>query len=257
MSNKGGVGKSTLSVSVGCALAVRHPGRVLLIDVSLQLGVCATHLDLKPATTLVDALRERDRLDETLLRQLATAHDSGLHLLAAPEDAVAGSQIDDDLIARVITLARRAYDYVIVDSYPLLDRVMMSTLDLSDRAYLVGESVVPTVLGLAKLVQLLDNLGFPADRQRIILNRFTNSAGNLKAADVAERLGRPVDHLLPFQSQVIVAANLGRPYILGARRFFSGFARGVDRIVAEIENMQSYASRARSSLNGAGVAADE
>lgn len=245
MSNKGGVGKSTLSVSVACALAARHPGRVLLIDVSLQLGVCATHLDLKPATSLVDAVLERDRLDETLIRQLATPHDCGLHLLAAPDDAVAGAQIDDDVMARVVTLSRRAYDYVIVDSYPLLDRLMMSILDLADRAYLVGESVVPTVLGLAKLVQLLDNLGFPPDRQRIILNRFTNSSGNLKAADVAERLGREVDHVLPFQSQVIVAANLGRPYILGARRFFSGFARGIDRIVGEIESMETHAAPAR------------
>lgn len=246
LSNKGGVGKSTLSVSTACALAVRHPGRVLLIDASLQLGVCASHLDVQPATSLVDAVLERDRLDETLLRQLATPHDCGLHLLAAPEDAVAGAQIDDDVLARVVTLGRRAYDFVVVDSYPLIDRLMVSVLDLCDCAYLVGESVVPTVLGLAKLVQLLANLGFPADRQRVVLNRYTSAAGNLKPADVAGRLGRPVDHVLPLQRQVVVAANLGRPYILGASRFFSAFARGVDRIVAEIERLETHAAPARS-----------
>ncbi len=245
MSNKGGVGKSTLSVSTACALAARHPGRVLLIDIALQLGVCANHLDLTPNTTLVDAAAERDRLDETLLSQLAVPHECGLHLLAAPNDAVEGAQIDDDLIARVVTLGRRAYEYVIVDSYPLLDRVMMSVLDLCDRAYLVGESVVPTVLGLAKLVKLLDNLGFPADRQRVVLNRYTGSTGNLKATDVAQRLGRPVDHVLPYQKQVVVATNLGRPYILGASRFFSGFARGVDRIVGEIEHLEVQSGPAR------------
>src|SRR5260370_40098984 len=37
MSNKGGVGKSTLSVNTACDLAVRRPGQVLLIDASLQL----------------------------------------------------------------------------------------------------------------------------------------------------------------------------------------------------------------------------
>ncbi len=85
MSNKGGVGKSTLSVNAACDLAVRRPGQVLLIDASLQLGSCALMLDLIPQSTLTDAVREKERLDETLLRRLTTRHECGLHLLAAPK----------------------------------------------------------------------------------------------------------------------------------------------------------------------------
>ncbi|HUG94097.1 MAG TPA: AAA family ATPase, partial [Planctomycetaceae bacterium] len=44
ISNKGGVGKSTLAVNAACGVARRHPGRVLLVDASLQLGVCASLL---------------------------------------------------------------------------------------------------------------------------------------------------------------------------------------------------------------------
>ena len=100
VSNKGGVGKSTMAVNAACGLAVRHPGRVLLIDASLQMGVCASLLDLTPATSLSDVVREADRLDETLLRQLAVPHTSGLHLLAAPADAVEAAEIDDEIISR-------------------------------------------------------------------------------------------------------------------------------------------------------------
>jgi pilus assembly protein CpaE len=49
ISNKGGVGKSTLAVNAACGLALRHPERVLLVDASLQLGVCASLLDLTRA----------------------------------------------------------------------------------------------------------------------------------------------------------------------------------------------------------------
>src|SRR5207244_3924871 len=121
--NKGGVGKSTVALNVACGLAVRHPDRVLLIDASLQMGVCAT----------------------------------------------------------------------------MLDRVMMAVLDLSDRAYIILESVVPTLLGGAKLLKLLTSLGFPPDRQRVVLNRYMNFAGNLKPADVAHLLERQVDHVVPYQ----------------------------------------------------------
>jgi pilus assembly protein CpaE len=88
ISNKGGVGKSTLSVNTACDLATRHPGQVLLIDGSLQLGICGLMLDIVPQATLTEAVREKERLDESLLRRLTQTHPSGLHLLAAPKDAV-------------------------------------------------------------------------------------------------------------------------------------------------------------------------
>ena len=97
--------------------------------------------------TLTDAARERDRLDSLLIRQLATVHSSGLHLLAAPNDAVEGAEIDDDLMSRVLTLSRQAYDFVVVDTFPLFDSVVMAVIDASDLSYIVLENVVPALLG--------------------------------------------------------------------------------------------------------------
>jgi pilus assembly protein CpaE len=252
VSNKGGVGKSTLSVNTACGLARRHPGKVLLIDASLQMGVCSTMLDLHPATSLTDAARQRQRLDETLLRQLTTPHDSGLELLAAPEDAIEAGEIDDEIMARILTLARRTYDFVIVDSFPLVDRVMMSVLDLSDRIFIVLESVVPTILGGAKLVQLLDGLGLLKSKQSVMLNRYSNFAGNLKPADVAERLGRPVDYIIPYQKKLLIATNLGRPYILQVGRWFNAFGKVMHQFIDDLETFENAPpSRGLSSANPA------
>ncbi len=171
VSNKGGVGKSTLAINTATGLAKRYPDRVLLIDSSFQMGVCASMLDLQASTTMADALREQERLDTTLLRQLTVVHPSGLHLLAAPNDAVVAAEIDDALMTQVLTLARRAYDYVIVDTFPLFDRIVMAVLDLCDRCYIVLENTVPTVLSGVKYVELLDGLGVEPERQRVILNR--------------------------------------------------------------------------------------
>jgi pilus assembly protein CpaE len=259
ISNKGGVGKSTLAVNTACALAERSPGRVLLVDASLQMGVCAALLDLRPTTTLTDACQERDRLDSTLVRQLATVHETGLHLLAAPADAVEASAVDDEVMARVLTLGRRAYDHVLVDSFPLLDRVMMTVLDVSDREFVLLESLVPTVLGAVKLLQVLQTLGFPADRQRLILNRYERFGGNLTPDDVARRLGRPVDHVIPYQKQLLTAANVGRPYILDASRLFSRFRPAVLRLADDIEGLQpsGRTARAQAGLHGRDGQAEE
>jgi pilus assembly protein CpaE len=211
------------------------------------MGVAAALLDLKPLTSLTDAIQQRDRLDETLIRQLATPHDCGLHLLAAPADAIEAAFVTDDLMARILTLARRAYDYVLVDTFPMLDQVMVAVLDLSDRAYLVLDGIVPTVLGAVQLIKLLDNLGFPRERQRVVLNRYTGAADNLKPADVALRLGRDIDHVIPQQKKLAIAANLGKPYVLGASRWW-GFGKAIRRLVDDIEAIQPLARSARASL---------
>jgi pilus assembly protein CpaE len=236
ISNKGGVGKSTLSINAACGLALRHPGDVLLIDASLQMGVAASTLDLRPEATLTDAVRERDRLDETMLRQLAVPHQSGLSLLAAPNSAVEAAEINDEAISRIITLARRTFRYVIVDTFPLLDGVVIAILDLSDRAYIVLENVVPTLLGGVKLVELLAGLGYPPEGQRVLLNRYTSIAGSLRPEDVATRLGRSVDLVLPYDKHVLMAANTGRPYALSPSRFF-GFGPPLKELIADVESL--------------------
>jgi pilus assembly protein CpaE len=235
VSNKGGVGKSTLSVNAACALAQRHPERVLLVDTSLQLGICALMLDLPPTTTIVDAIREQDRLDETLLRQLTLAHSSGLRLLAAPADALDASEITDEALARILFLARRAFDYVIVDTFPMLDSIVMAILDASDLVFLVVQGTAPSVAGGARFLPVLEGLGFPTARQRVILSRsYKRFVGDLTRSDIESRLKRTIDVEVPYEKQILLSMNTGVPRVMSATRW-SGFARAVKQITDIID----------------------
>lgn len=246
VSNKGGVGKSTLSVSLACAMAKRHPGKVLLIDASLHLGSCGPMLDLAPQASLASAARELARLDETMLKKLTVRHECGLDLLGAPVDAVEAADIDDQAMARVITLARRVYDYVIVDTFPMLDGLIMAVLDLSDRAFVVVQNTVPNVVGAARLLPVMEHLGFPRDRTRIVLNNnFERVSGGLRVEDAAQRLDRDVDYVLPYQKRLITALNTGRPYVLGATQLF-GFGKAIKLIADDLEQLGSAKDEAAS-----------
>lgn len=235
VSNRGGVGKSTLAVNTAAALATRHRGRVLLVDAALQLGVCGAMLDLTPPTSIVDAARERERLDETLLTQLTTPHASGLRLLASANDAIEAAEVSDETVTRVLGLARRAFDFVIVDTFPMLGRFLLATLDLSDLGYVVVQGTVPSVNGAPGLLRSLDHVGFGAARQRLVLSRnYAPFAGDLRVEDVELTLERELDHVVPYDRRLLRALNTGRPRILSCSGLW-GFGRAIGDLVLEIE----------------------
>ncbi len=234
VSNKGGVGKSTLAVNAAVRLAERNPGRVLLVDSSLQLGVCSYMLDLQPKANILDAVRQRDRLDETLLRQLSTPHSTGLRLLGAPSNALLAAEVGEDSLANVLQVARRAFDIVIVDTFPLLDSLVLAILDLSDLVHVVLQGTVPNVAGARPYFKVLDEIGVPRSRIRVILNQnYVDFPGNLKLYDVEGQIGQSVDCVFPYQKKILSALNAGDPLALHVGKRL-GYGKALERLVEEI-----------------------
>jgi pilus assembly protein CpaE len=258
VSNKGGVGRSTLAVNVACGLALRYPDEVLLIDASLQGGSCAWMLALKPPASIVDVVRQKDRLDATLLRNLTTKHASGLRLLAAPADALEGAEVDDEAIARLLSMARRSFRYVIVDTHATLDNVVMTTLDLTDIAFVVVQGMAPAVAGVARLLPVLEGLGFPPSRQRLVLNyNYQPFLGNLRPSDIADRLQRTLEYVVPYEKRVLQSMNAGSPQVMQGSwwqrwgKTITELVDGLDGATAEVaaDETTSPAARSRAKLD--------
>ena len=182
--------------------------------------------------------RQRRRAEWCLLRELTLEHESGLHLMAAPIDAVQATEIDDAGFARVLNLARRTFDYVVVDTFPLVDRLVISALDVSDLVYLLTQGTVPNIVGLARFLPVIDGIGVPRERQRIVLNlNHAKTAGGLTAADAERRLERRVDWVLPYTKGLLGALNKGNPYVLRSSRWY-GFTKRIVKIADEVESIR-------------------
>ena len=85
-SPKGGAGTTTVATNVATVMAERRPGRVAIIDLDLQFGQVATHLNVRPRQTLADLARDdQSRRDTELVRTYAAQTSFGLAVFAAPE----------------------------------------------------------------------------------------------------------------------------------------------------------------------------
>ena len=143
--------------------------------------------------------------------------------------------MDDEAIARILNMARRSFAYVIVDTFPMLDSVLMTILDIGDVDFVVAQGTAPSVAGMARLLPVLDGLGVPQARQRLVLNyNYKSFLGDLQPGDIANRLQRTIDYVIPYERRVVASMNTGSPHVLHSRRW-ERFGRAVNGIVNDLD----------------------
>ena len=87
---KGGVGTTTLAVNTGIALARASGGEVLLIDMHIGHGDAAVLLGVEPRFSVLDALENVHRVDESFFKGLVEKSKAGLELLGCSDRILRG-----------------------------------------------------------------------------------------------------------------------------------------------------------------------
>ena len=216
-SPKGGVGTTTIAVNIAATAALLRPGQVILIDLDLQFGGVATHLDLTPAHTLADVAREPAALREPeLMRSYATPHSSGLHALAAPSSPELAELITPTHVEQLLNIALDAFELVVVDAGSHLDERVMAAFERADTVVL---AVCPEISALKSMHALLDYLseaGSVSAKSTFVLNNMF-AREILKLRDIESALGQRIAADLPYDPFLYLKAiNEGVPVVLGA-----------------------------------------
>ena len=218
-SPKGGVGTTTIATNIAMSLAARHPDRVVLIDLDLQFGQAATHLNLEPRQTLADVVRDEAALRESeLLRTYSMRHDSGLHLLPSPPSPELSELVEPAHINQLLETILDSYDSVVIDAGSTLDERTMAVFEHADSVII---PVYPEIAALKAVHALLDYLaeaGSVGAKTTFVLNNaFAREI--LKLRDVESALGTKIGAELPYDPFVYLkAVNEGVPVVSGAPR---------------------------------------
>lgn len=227
---KGGIGTTTLAVNTAAAIARRHPGSALLVDLHAAYGDAALFVGSEPRFSVADALENVNRLDDAFLRSLVGHTKFGLDILASSERA-APEPMDVRAVRGLIECAAHHYRSVILD-VPRADQAVVDALEMAKMIVVVTNQELATLRSASRLAAALRQR-YSKDRVAIVVTRFDATA-EIGRKEIERVMGGAVVHLFPNNYRVALGAlHVGRPVVLDNHNklaaSFDSFVRDLHR----------------------------
>ena len=208
---KGGVGTTTLSVNTAAMLARASKSDVLLIDLHVGLGDAALFLGVEPRFSVIDALENVHRVDESFFGSVVEKTKVGVDLLGSSDRMIAGG-IDSHRLRALIEFAATRYRYTVLD-VPRSDVTVLDTLEAVSTVVVVTTQELPSLRSAGRLAHMLRSR-YGAARVMAAMNRFDRRS-EIAHADVERVIGDSVKHVIPSDYRMALhALNVGRPVAL-------------------------------------------
>lgn len=191
----GGSGSTTIATHLAAQmmhdLGAGH--RACVIDLDLQAGDVASYMGCSPRLTLADLLEAGDRLDEELVLSVATQGHELVDVIAPPADIVPIESIDFEQLMRVINIARRHYDLVLVDLPGSFTNWSLSTVYAAELTLAVGTLTIPSLRHAKRQIDFMVSMGIPRNSIQFVLNQVEKGLfKTINANDAAEAIKHPV-----------------------------------------------------------------
>jgi len=234
ISCKGGSGATFIAANLSHALATLGRKRVLLIDLNQQFGDAALYVsDQKPAMTLADVCAAGTRLDINLLESGALRVSPNFSLLAASDNPDPVEEIRPENFDSVLQLARRHFEFIVIDMGRQVNTVSIRALDSSDLIFPVLQQSLPYLRNARRLLDIFSSLGYRRDKIQLTLNRHENSAA-VTLAELERVLDLRVAYRVPNNYDIVNdSINQGVPVLQLARSssVSKSLAEWVNRLV--------------------------
>jgi pilus assembly protein CpaE len=104
-------------------------------------------------------------------------------------DEVEGINVES--IGSMLTFLRQHFGAIIVDGIRGFTEVSLAALDVSDTILLICTQDVPSVRNARRCMDIFNQLGYPADKAHVILNRF-DKRSTIDLSVVEETIGMAV-----------------------------------------------------------------
>jgi pilus assembly protein CpaE len=213
-SPKGGVGKTTIAFNLAVAMAQMGVSTAL-VDGSLQYGDLRSLLKVPSDVPSILDL-PTDKVQESDLRDVLWRDPAGIDILLAPPRVEMAEMVTPRDVEKTISLLRRLYEVIVIDTPGALSEATLALLDGSDIVLSVVTYDSTTIHNTIALAEVFASIGYPPEKIRYLINR-SDSSGGIGKEELMRALGRRLDFEVVSDGRLVVSANNeGMPFVVSA-----------------------------------------
>jgi pilus assembly protein CpaE len=209
---RGGVGVTTLTVNIAVILAMSHKKPVSLTDLNPIAGHASLMLGLRPQTHLFHVLTANNEAPlEQIIKQHLVAHSSGVQLLASP--LMPPNQVTNHTLKNVVEVLQVEFSFNLIDLPHILASPELELLSNLSKLILILSPDLPSLQSAVAAMKYLPQQGIYPEKIVLVLNQNAPIA-SLTTEAIQKTLRHPLSAKIPFEADMIAAANAGQPFVL-------------------------------------------
>ena len=168
LSLKGGVGKTTITATLGATFASIRGDRVVAVDANPDRGTLSQKVPLETPATVRHLLRDAEGIDRySDVRSYTSQGPSRLEVLASESDPAMSEAFSADDYAQTLEILERFYGLVLTDcGTGLLHSAMTSVLDKADALVVVSSGSIDGARSASATLDWLDAHGHEESGQQ-------------------------------------------------------------------------------------------
>ncbi len=225
-SPKGGVGKTTMAFNLAVALG-QLGAATALIDGSLQYGDLRSLLKVPSDIPSILDL-PTDRIQESDLREVMWRDPAGIDILLAPPRVEMAEMVTVRDVEKTISLLRRLYQAVVIDTPTTLSEMTLALLDASDVVLSIVTYDSTTIHNTLAVAEVFNSIGYLPEKLHYLVNR-SDSTGGMGRDELARALGKRPDFEVVSDGRLVVQANNeGMPFVVSSPD--AAISRDVQRV---------------------------
>jgi pilus assembly protein CpaE len=190
-------------------------GDALLIDCALPATQADAALNLTPAYAIPDAIRDRDRLDRTLLGAAVATHAAGVSLLPLATRSSEDAAVSPDGFLRTLRVLRPLYGETVLVMGGLRHPAMLrAAVEMAANIYLVCPQAFTAVREAKDTLAAIGNEPDLAARVTLVVEEYSPTV-TLSDDQMRDALGVKRSFKLPrARDDLLNSLNLGQPLVV-------------------------------------------
>jgi MinD-like ATPase involved in chromosome partitioning or flagellar assembly len=193
LSLKGGVGKTTMTTTLGSTFSSLRGDRVVAVDANPDRGTLSQKIPLETTATVRHLLRDAARITRySDVRAYTSQGPSRLEVLASEQDPAVSEAFSEDDYRRTIDLLEHFYNIVLTDcGTGLMHSAMRGVLDIADSLVIVSSGSVDGARSASATLDWLDAHGYHdlVARSVAVINSVRPRSGAVDLDKLAEHFG--------------------------------------------------------------------